>query len=38
MSAKENWGKERDDLLAQIAKGKVSPFEASRLLMDKILA
>jgi LAO/AO transport system kinase len=38
MSAKENWGKERDELKAQIAQGKVSPFEASRLLMDKILA
>ncbi len=38
MSEKETWGKESDSLLAQISKGEVSPFEASRRLMDKILA
>ena len=38
MSAKDNWGRERDALLGQIAKGVLSPFEASRQLMEKLLA
>lgn len=38
LSAKENWGKERDALLGLIAKGTLSPFEASRQLMEKLLA
>ena len=38
MSSKDNWGKERDALLGQIAKGVLSPFEASRQLMEKLLA
>jgi len=38
LSAKGNWGKERDALLGLIAKGALSPFEASRQLMEKLLA
>ena len=38
MSSKDNWGRERDALLGQIAKGVLSPFEASRQLMEKLLA
>lgn len=38
MSTVENWSNERDKLMGQIAQGSLSPFEASRQLMEKILA